>query len=83
MLASSARLVRTGDRETVVHIGNDPVPQAGFTSTGDLARLCARSGRLRVGFSGEDSFTETLGEGGAIAKATQLIQKFTDKSATP
>ena len=71
------------DRETVVHIGNEPVPQVGFTSTGDLARLYARSGRLRLGFSGEDSFIETLGEGGAIAKATQVFQTLTVKPATP
>jgi len=82
-LASSARVVRMTDRETVVHIGNEPVPQVGFTSTGDLARLYARSGRLRIGFSGEDSFIETLGEGGAIAKATKVFQTLTVKPATP
>jgi len=82
-LASSAHIVRTSDRETVIHIGNDPVPQAGFTSASDLAQLCAHSGRLRLGFSGEDAFTESLLAGGPIGMAIQLFQKFAVKSATP
>lgn len=79
-LASSARIVKANDRETVVYVGNVALPEVGFTSTGDLARLCARSGRLRLGISGEDSFTESEG---VIAMATHLFQKLAVKSATP
>jgi len=73
MLASVGRIVSTGNKETVVLIGNDAVPGAGFTSAGDLARLYSRSGRLRLGFSGEDSFTESEG---VVAMATQMFQKL-------
>lgn len=76
---SSARIVQATDRETIVQVGNGPLPGIGFTGFGDLARLCAHSGRLRVGFSGEDSFNET----GVRAMATQLFQKMTSKSAAP
>jgi len=79
-LASSARIAKANDRETVVYVGNVALPEVGFTSTGDLARLCARSGRLRLGISGEDSFTESEG---VIAMATHLFQKLAVKSATP
>lgn len=79
-LASSARIVRATDRETVVLVGNGALPQVGFTNNGDLARLCAHSGRVRLGFSGEDAFTENPG---VIAMATNLFQKFTAKSASP
>ena len=72
-LASVGRIVSTSNRETVVLIGNDAFPGAGFTSTGDLARLYSRSGRLRLGFSGEDSFTESEG---VVAMATQMFQKL-------
>lgn len=78
-LASSVRIVRASDRETVVLVGNNALPQVGPTSTGDLAQLCARSGRVRLGFSGEDVFNESEG---VIAKASQLFQKLTTKSAS-
>jgi hypothetical protein len=79
-LASVGRIVRAANRETVVLVGNDIFPGGGYASTGDLARLCSRSGRLRLGFSGEDSFTETEG---VVAMATQMFQKLTVKSETP
>jgi len=72
-LASVGRIVSTSNRETVVLIGNEAFPGAGFTSAGDLARLYSRSGRLRLGFSGEDSFTESEG---VVAMATQMFQKL-------
>lgn len=79
-LASSARIVRASDRETIVLVGNNAVPEIGPSNTGDLARLCTRTGRVRLGFSGEDVFNESEG---VIAKATHLFQKLTTKSASP
>jgi hypothetical protein len=72
-LMSSARVVKVTDRETVVLIGNGVHPQAGIINTGDLARLSARSGRVRLGFSGEDTFTESEG---VMATATALFRKL-------
>ncbi|KAI9464440.1 hypothetical protein BJY52DRAFT_1184186 [Lactarius psammicola] len=57
-LAAFARVERATNSETVVLIGNVAPPTPGLTSIGDLARLYSLSGRLRLGFSGEDSFTE-------------------------
>jgi hypothetical protein len=70
-LASSASIMRASDRETVVLVGNNAIPQVGANGTGDLARLCTRSGIVRLGFSGEDVFNES---GGVIS---QLFQKLT------
>ena len=75
-LASSASIMRASDRETVVLVGNNAIPQVGG-STGDLARLCARSGSVRLGFSGEDSFNES---GGVIS---HIFQKLTSRLAGP
>ncbi|KAH9004503.1 hypothetical protein EDB86DRAFT_1949935 [Lactarius hatsudake] len=70
-LAAFARVERATNSETVVLIGNVPSPTPGLTSTGDLARLYSHSGRLRLGFIGEDSFTE----GGSIIG--QIFQRLT------
>jgi hypothetical protein len=72
-LASSARIMRASDRETVVLVGNNAFPQVGASGTGDLARLSARSGTVRLGFSGEDVFNEG---GGVIS---HLFQKLTTR----
>jgi hypothetical protein len=69
-LASSASIMRASDRETVLLVGNNAIPQVGASGTGDLARLCARSGNVRVGFSGEDVVNES---GGVIS---HLFQKL-------
>ncbi len=74
-LAASASIMRASDRETVVLVGNNAIPQVGGSCTGDLARLCARSGRVRLGFSGEDAFNES---GGVIS---HLFQKLTTRLA--
>jgi hypothetical protein len=79
-LASSGRVVKATDRETVVLVGNGVLPQVGPTSVGDLARLCARCGRVRLGFCGEDAFIESEG---VIATAAHLIRKLATKSADP
>jgi len=69
-LAAYARVQRASDSETVVLIGNG-APTPGLPNVGDLARLYSRSGRLRLGFSGEDSFTES----GSIIG--QIFQRLT------
>lgn len=74
-LASSASILRTSDRETAVLVGNNVIPQVGASGTGDLARLCTRSGRVRLGFSGEDAFNES---GGVISN---IFEKLTSRSA--
>jgi hypothetical protein len=76
-LAASASIMRASDRETVVLVGNNAIPQVGGSSTGDLARLCARSGSVRLGFSGEDAFNES---GGVIS---HIFQKLTTRLAGP
>jgi len=79
-LASSVRVMRTNNRETVVFVGNGAFPQVDPTIPGDLARLFTHSGCVRLGFSGEDAFYETEG---VVAKATQLFQKLTTRSEGP
>jgi hypothetical protein len=79
-LASSVRIVRATNRETVVFVGNEAFPQVDPTGTRDLARLFSHSGCVRLGFSGEDAFNESEG---VIAKATHLFQKLTTRSAGP
>lgn len=79
-LASSGCVVKATDRETVVLVGNGAASQVGLTSTGDLARLCTRSGLVRLGFSGEDAFIESEG---VMAMATGLLRKLTTRSANP
>jgi len=79
-LASSVRVVRATNTETVVFVGNGAFPQVEPTSSRDLARLFTRSGCVRLGFSGEDAFNESEG---VIAKATHLFQKLTTRSAGP
>jgi hypothetical protein len=75
-LASSASIMRASDRETVVLVGNNAIPQVlGASGAGDLARLCAHSGCVRLGFSGEDVLNES---GGVIS---HLFQKLTTRSA--
>ncbi|KAI0272348.1 hypothetical protein BC834DRAFT_840677 [Gloeopeniophorella convolvens] len=75
-LVSSGRVVRSNDRETIVLLGD--VGPVGDASSGDLARLYTRSGRVRLGFSGEDTFTESEG---IIAQATQMFQRLTTSSS--
>ena len=69
-LAAYARVERATNSETVVLIGNIAPPTPGYGSVGDLARLYSHSGRLRLGFCGEDSFTES---GSIIGQIFQRI----------
>jgi len=70
-LAAYARVERANNNETIVVIGNIAPPTPGFAGVGDLARIYSRSGRMRLGFCGEDSFTES----GSIIG--QIFQRFT------
>ncbi|KAI0272351.1 hypothetical protein BC834DRAFT_966397 [Gloeopeniophorella convolvens] len=72
-LAAVARVVHKKNNETTLLLGNGPVPQVGAENTTDTARLYSRHGRVRIGFSGEDTFTEPLN---LMEQAAQLIQKF-------
>jgi len=72
-LAASGRVVKTKDRETTVLIGDGPVPQVGLDNITDTARLHTRHGRVRLGFSGEDYFTEPPK---LIEQAVQMMQKL-------
>ena len=57
-LAPYALVERMTDIEAIVFIGNMGPPAPGFGMAGDLARLHSLSGRVRLGFCGEDSFTD-------------------------
>ncbi|KAF8268777.1 hypothetical protein EI94DRAFT_1726727 [Lactarius quietus] len=70
-LAAYARVERANNNETVVVIGSIAPPTPGFAGVGDIARIYSRSGRMRLGFCGEDSFTES----GSIIG--QIFQRFT------
>lgn len=79
-LAASVRVVKTKDRETTVLIGDGPVPQLGSDSITDTARLYSRHGRVRLGFSGEDYFTEPPN---FFDQAVQMVQKHVQKLIMP
>ncbi|KAI9440344.1 hypothetical protein H4582DRAFT_2055755 [Lactarius indigo] len=72
-LAAFGRIVKTKDKETTVLIGDGPMPQVGSDSITDTARLYSRHGRVRLGFSGEDYFTEPPK---LIEQAVQMVQKL-------
>lgn len=80
-LAASGRVVQTKNKETTVLLGDGPMPQVGADHITDTARLYSRHGRIRLGYSGEDYFTEppTL-----IDQAVKVVQKLiVDKFITP
>lgn len=73
VLAASGRVVKTREKETTVLIGDGPMPQVGSDNTTDTARLHSRHGRVRLGFSGEDHFSEPPK---LIEQAVQMVQKL-------
>jgi hypothetical protein len=80
-LAASGRVLKTKDRETTVLIGDGPMPQVGADQITDTARLHSRHGRIRLGFSGEDFYTEPPR---LIDQAVKMVQKLiTEKLITP
>jgi hypothetical protein len=80
-LAASGRVVTTRKKETTVLIGDGPMPVVGEDSVTDTARLHSRHGRIRLGYSGEDYFTEPPK---LIDQAMQMVQKFVvDRFRTP
>jgi len=80
-LAASARVLKTEDKETTVLIGDGPMPQVGADNITDTARLYSRHGRIRLGYSGEDYFTEPPK---LIDQAVKMVQKLImEKLITP
>jgi hypothetical protein len=80
-LAASARVVMTRDKETTVMIGDGPLPVVGSDNVADTARLYSRHGRIRLGYSGEDSFVEPPK---FIDQAVKMVQKLVvEKLITP
>lgn len=72
-LAASGRVISTKNRETTVLLGDGPMPAMGSDGITDTARLYSRHGRVRLGFSGEDYFTEPPS---LVDQAIQLVQKL-------
>jgi len=80
-LAASGRVVMTRNKETTVLIGDGPIPVVGSDNVTDTARLYSRHGRIRLGYSGEDSFTEPPK---FIDQAMKMVQKLVvEKLITP
>jgi len=81
VLAASGRVLKTKDKEATVLIGNDGLmPQLGADSITDTARLYSRHGRIRLGFSGEDYFTEPPK---LIDQAVKMVQKLITEKLLP
>jgi len=77
-LAASGRVINTKNRETTVLLGDGPMPAMGSDGITDTARLSSRHGRVRLGFSGEDYFTEPPS---LVDQAIQLVQKLVISSS--
>jgi hypothetical protein len=71
-LAASGRVINTKNKETTVLLGDGPMPEVGSDSITDAARIRSRHGRVRLGFSGEDYFTEPPK---LMEQAIQFVQK--------
>ncbi|KAI0251802.1 hypothetical protein BJV78DRAFT_1282255 [Lactifluus subvellereus] len=71
-LAASGRVISTRGKETTVFLGDGPIPQDPDSNT-DIARMYSRHGRVRLGFSGEDYFTEPPK---LMEQAFQLMHKL-------
>lgn len=72
-LAASGRVISTRGKEVTVLLGDGPMPQVGSDSNTDTARVYSRKGRVRLGFSGEDYFTEPPK---LMEQAFQLMHKL-------
>lgn len=72
-LAASARIVQNNGKETTVLVGDGPMPQVGLDDITDTARLYSRHGRIRLGYAGEDHFTEPPK---LIDQAVKMVQKL-------
>ena len=71
-LAASGRVINTKNKETTVLLGDGPMPEMGADSITDAARIRSRHGRVRLGYSGEDYFTEPPK---LMEQAIQFVQK--------
>lgn len=72
-MAASGRVISTRGRETTVLLGDGPMPQVGSDDHTDTARIHSHRGRVSLGFSGEDHFTERPK---LIDQAFQLVRKL-------
>ena len=72
-LAATCRVIKTKNKEITVLLGDGPMPNVGSDSITDTACVSSRHGPVRLGFSGEDHFTERPG---LVEQAMQLVQKF-------
>ena len=72
-LKASARVINTKNKETTVLVGDGPMPELGTNSITDTARIRSRHGRVRLGYSGEDYFTEPPK---LMDQAIQFVQKI-------
>jgi hypothetical protein len=72
-LAASCRVINTKNKEITVLLGDGPMPNVGSDNITDTARISSRHGSVRLGFSGEDHFTERPG---LVEHAMQLVQKY-------
>jgi len=71
-LAASGRVINTKNKETTVLLGDGPMPEIGPDSITDAARIRSRHGHVRLGYSGEDYFTEPPK---FMDQAIQFVQK--------
>jgi hypothetical protein len=76
-MASSGRVISTRGRETTVLLGDGQMPQVGSGGVTDTARIYSRRGRVSLGFSGEDHFTERPN---LIDQALQFVHKLVSPS---
>jgi len=72
-MAASGRVISTKGKETTVLLGDGPMPQVGSDDVTDTARISSRRGRVSLGFSGEDHFTERPK---LFDQAFQLVQRL-------
>jgi len=72
-LAASGRVIKAKNGETTVLLGDGPIPAVGSDIITDTARIYSRHGRVRLGFSGEDSVVDTPG---LMDQALQVVHKL-------
>jgi hypothetical protein len=71
-LAASGRVINTKNKETTILLSDGPMPEIGPDSITDTARIRSRHGHVRLGYSGEDYFTEPPK---FMDQAIQFVQK--------
>ena len=77
-LAASSRVINANKKETIILVGDGPIPAAGSDVATDTARIYSRRGRVRLGYSGEDFVVEPPG---LMDQAIKFVQKFITPSS--